>query len=319
MGPRCSREDSHCCLRWPCLHAYLNHKCEVYPRLGTDPTARGIHRMLSKLCCLCGSAHWRGNKSFVRSAPGLFAFSPSVWGSYCLQGLHCLCGVYTIYVGCPAIWVHPVYKVWMVLRSLYEGEHIWTRLIRAMLFKLEIILCLSITMFIGALHCPRKSHIVYGFYIHHRHSVWVLTVTLSQLFSNSIHFSKYILPAYSMTTAYAIYGYSLLFNSDHSHEINRCLLLGRKAMTSQDSVLKSRDITLPTKICIVKTMVFPVVMYRCERWIIKKAECQRFDAFGLWCWRRLLRVPWTARSNQSFLKEINSEYSLEGLMLKLEL
>ena len=105
-----------------------------------------------------------------------------------------------------------------------------------------------------------------------------------------------------------------------SHEIKRHLLLGRKAMTNQDSILKSRDITLLTKICIVKAMVFPVVMYGCESWTIKKAECRRTDAFELWCWRRLSRVSWTARrSNQSILKEINPEYSLEGLMLKLKL
>ena len=105
-----------------------------------------------------------------------------------------------------------------------------------------------------------------------------------------------------------------------SHEIKRHLLLGRKAMTNLDSILKSRDITLPTKVHLVKAMVFPVVMYGCESWAIKKAECQRIDAFELWCWRRLLRVPWTARrSNQSILKEINPEYSLEGLLLKLKL
>ena len=105
-----------------------------------------------------------------------------------------------------------------------------------------------------------------------------------------------------------------------SHEIKRCLLLGRKAMTNLDSALISRDITLLTKVCIVKAMVFPVVMYGCESWTIKKTECQRIDAFELWCWRRLLRVPWTARrSNQSILKEINPEYFLEGLILKLKL
>ena len=105
-----------------------------------------------------------------------------------------------------------------------------------------------------------------------------------------------------------------------SCEIKRHLLLGRKAMTNLDSILKSRDITLLTKVRLVKAMVFPVVMYGCESWTIKKAECQRIDAFELWCWRRLLRVPWTARrSNQSILKEINPEYSLEGLMLKLKL
>ena len=95
-------------------------------------------------------------------------------------------------------------------------------------------------------------------------------------------------------------------------------MLGRIAMTNLDSVLKCRDTTLPTKVCIVKAMVFPVVMYGCESWTIKMTECQRTDAFELWCWRRLLRVPWTTRSNQSILKEINPEYSLEGLMLKLQ-
>ena len=109
-------------------------------------------------------------------------------------------------------------------------------------------------------------------------------------------------------------------DGDCTHEIKRCLLLGRKAMTNLDSVLKSRDITLPTKVHLVKAMVFPVVMYGCESWTVKKAECQRIDAFELWCWRRLLRVPWTTkRSNQSILKEISPEYSLEGLMLKLKL
>ena len=105
-----------------------------------------------------------------------------------------------------------------------------------------------------------------------------------------------------------------------SHEIKRCLLLGRKAMTSPDSILKSRDVILLTKVCIVKPTVFLVVTYRCESWIIKKAECQRTDAFQLWCWRRLLRVPWMARkSNYSILKEINPEYSSEELRLKPKL
>ena len=109
-------------------------------------------------------------------------------------------------------------------------------------------------------------------------------------------------------------------DGDCSHEIKRRLLLGRKTLTNLDSVLKSRDTTLPTKVNPVKAMVFPVVMYGCESWTIKKAECRRIDAFELWCWRRLLRVPWTARrSNQSILKEISPEYSLEGLMLKLKL
>ena len=104
-----------------------------------------------------------------------------------------------------------------------------------------------------------------------------------------------------------------------SHEIKRCLFLGRKAMTNLDSILKIRDIALPTKVCLVKAMVFPVVMYGCESWTIKKAEHWRIDAFELWCWRRCLRVPWTARRiNQSILKEISPEYSLEGLMLKLQ-
>ena len=107
---------------------------------------------------------------------------------------------------------------------------------------------------------------------------------------------------------------------DCSHEIKRHLVLGRKAMTNLDSILKSRDITLPTEVCLVKAMFFPVVMYRSESWTVKKAECRRIDAFELWCWRRLLRVPWTARrSNQWNLKEISPEYSLEGLMLKLKL
>ena len=104
------------------------------------------------------------------------------------------------------------------------------------------------------------------------------------------------------------------------YKVSHCLLLGRKVMTNLDSILKSRDITLPTKVCLVKAMVFPVVTYGCESWTIKKAECRRIDAFELWCWRRLLRVPWTARrSNRSILKEISPGCSLEGLMLKLKL
>ena len=115
-------------------------------------------------------------------------------------------------------------------------------------------------------------------------------------------------------------GSKITADGDCNHEIKRCLLLGRKAMTNLGSILKSRDITLPTKVCLVKAMVFPVVMHGCESWTIKKAECQRIDAFELWCWRRLLRVPWTAgRSNQCILKEISPECSLEGLMLKLRL
>ena len=115
-------------------------------------------------------------------------------------------------------------------------------------------------------------------------------------------------------------GSKITADGDCSHEIKRRLLLGRKVMTNLDGILKSRDITLPTKVCLVKVMVFLVVMYGCESWIIKKTEHQRIDAFELWCWRRLLRVPWIARrSNQSILKEISPERSLEGLMLKLKL
>ena len=115
-------------------------------------------------------------------------------------------------------------------------------------------------------------------------------------------------------------GSKVTADGDCSHEVKRWLLLGRKDMTNLDSILKSRDITLPTKVHLIKAMVFPVVMYGCDSWTIKKAECQRIDTFELWCWRRLLTVPWTARrSNQSILKEISPEYSLEGLMLKLKL
>ena len=116
-------------------------------------------------------------------------------------------------------------------------------------------------------------------------------------------------------TDFTFLGSKITVDSDCSHEIKRHLLLGRKAMTNLDSVLKRRDITLPTKVHIAKAMVFLVFIYRCERWTIKKVEHQRIDAFKLWCCRRLLRVPWTARLNQSSLKKINAEYSLEGLML----
>ena len=120
-------------------------------------------------------------------------------------------------------------------------------------------------------------------------------------------------------TDFIFLGSQITVDGDCSHEIKRRLLLGRKAMINLDSILKSRDITSSTKVCLVKAMVFPVVMNGCESWTIKKAEHQRIDAFELWCWRRLLRVPWTARSNQSILKAISPEYSLEGLMLKLKL
>ena len=121
-------------------------------------------------------------------------------------------------------------------------------------------------------------------------------------------------------TDFIFLGSKVTVDGDCSHEIKSCLLLGRKAMLNLDSVLKSRDITLPTKVCPVKAMFFPVVMYGCESWSIRKTEHQKIDAFELWCWEKTLRVPWTARrSNQSILKEINPEYSLKGLMLKLKL
>ena len=121
-------------------------------------------------------------------------------------------------------------------------------------------------------------------------------------------------------TDFLFLGSKITADGDCSHEIKRCLLLGRKPMANLNSIFKSRDVTLPTNVCLVRTMFFPVVMYGCESWTIKKAERQRIDAFELWCWRRFFRVPWTARrSNRSILKEINPEYSLEGLMLKLKL
>ena len=119
-------------------------------------------------------------------------------------------------------------------------------------------------------------------------------------------------------TSFILGGSKITVDDDCSHEIKRHLLLGRKVITNLDSILKSRDVILPTKVCLVKAMVFPVVMCGCDSWTIKKAECRRIDAFELWCYRRLLKVPWTAkRSNQSILKEISPEYSLEGRMLKL--
>ena len=119
---------------------------------------------------------------------------------------------------------------------------------------------------------------------------------------------------------FIFWGCKITADGDCSHEIKRRLLLGRKVMTNLDSILKSRDITLPTNVCLVKAMVFPEVMYGCESWTVKKAEQQRIGAFELWCWRRLLRVPWIARrSNQSILKEISPGCSLEGLVLKLKL
>ena len=126
--------------------------------------------------------------------------------------------------------------------------------------------------------------------------------------------------AMETVTDFIFWGSKITVDGNCSCEMKRCLLLGGKAMTNLDSILKSRDITSPTKVCLVRVMVFPVVIYGCESWTIKKAECQRIDAFELWCWRRLLKVPWTTRrSNQSILKEISSECSLEELMLKLKL
>ena len=121
-------------------------------------------------------------------------------------------------------------------------------------------------------------------------------------------------------TDFIFLGSKITADGGCSHEIKRCLLLGRKTMTNLDSILKIRDTTLPTKVLIVKAMVFPVVMCQCESWVLMTAECQKIDAFKLWCWRRLLRVPWaSSKSNQSILKEISPEYSLDGLMLKLKL
>ena len=123
-----------------------------------------------------------------------------------------------------------------------------------------------------------------------------------------------------IVTDFIFLGSKITADADCSHEIKRCLLLERKVMTNLDSIFKSRDITLPTKVRLVKAMVFPVVMYGCESWTVKKTECRRIDAFELWCWRRLLRVPWTARrSNQSIVNEICPGFSLEGLMLRLKL
>ena len=137
---------------------------------------------------------------------------------------------------------------------------------------------------------------------------------------SSNHFMANRWETIEAVTDFIFLGSKITADGDCSHEIKRRLFLGRKVMTNLDSILKSRDTTLPTKVHIVKAMVFPVVVYGCESWTIKKAECPRTDAFELWCWRRLLRVPWTARrSNQSILKEIEPEYSLEGLMLKLKL
>ena len=138
----------------------------------------------------------------------------------------------------------------------------------------------------------------------------------------SVPFSSWKIDGETVETVsdFIFLGSKISADGDCSHEIKRRLLLGRKVLTNLDSIFKSRDITLPTKVCLAKAMVFPMVMYGCESWTVKKAECRRIDAFELWCWRRLLRVPWTARrSNQSILKEISPGCSLEGMMLKLKL
>ena len=139
--------------------------------------------------------------------------------------------------------------------------------------------------------------------------------------STALHHLIYTLSLLlEIVTDFIFLGSKITLDNDCSHELKRCLLLGRKAMTNLDRVLKSRDITLPIKVQLVKAMVFPVVMYQCESWTIKKAEHWKTDTFKIWCWRRLLRVPWTTRRpNQSIVEEINPEYSLEGLLLKLKL
>ena len=162
----------------------------------------------------------------------------------------------------------------------------------------------------GLSHCRQTLY-----HLSHQRSPFYLSLLLfGTLFSWQIEGEKV-----EAMTDFIFLDSKITVDGDCSHEIKRSLLLGRKAMTNLDSILKSRDITLLTKVNIIKAMVSPVVMYRCETWTIKKTEHWRIDAFELWCWRRLLRVPWTARrSNQSILKEINPEYSLEGLMLKLQ-
>ncbi|XDA72796.1 hypothetical protein R6Z07M_003069 [Ovis aries] len=148
-----------------------------------------------------------------------------------------------------------------------------------------------------------------------KHNIQKMKITASSLITSWQIDGEMI----ETVTDFIFLGYKITTDGDCRHEIKRCLLLERKPMTNLDSILKSRDITLPTKVCLVKAMVFPAVVYGCDSWTIKKAECRRIDAFELWCWRRLLKVPWTARrSNQSILKEIRPQYSLEGLMVKLK-
>ena len=150
--------------------------------------------------------------------------------------------------------------------------------------------------------------------------ITVLYFIFFSLLASSYYSSFFFLPFIKSQMLTISGGSKITADGDCSHEIKRRLLLGRKVTTNLDSILKSRDITLPTKVHLVKAMVFPVVMYGCESWIVKKAEHRRIDAFELWCWRRLLRVPWTAkRSNQSILKEFSPGCSLEGMMLKLKL
>ena len=146
-----------------------------------------------------------------------------------------------------------------------------------------------------------------------------LNIQNAKIMTQSHHFMANSWGKMETVKEFIFLGSKITAGGDYSHEIKRCLLLGRKAMTNLDSILKSRDFTLPTKVYLVKAMVFLVVMYGCESWTVKKAEHRKIDAFELWCWRKLLRVPWTARrTNQSILKEISPEYSLEGLMLKLK-
>ena len=175
--------------------------------------------------------------------------------------------------------------------------------------------------------CDPMNHSMPGLPIHHQlpeftqtHVHWVSdAIQPSHNISSPITSWQIEGETVDTVADFIFLGSKITADSDCSHEIKRCLLLGRKVKTNLDSILKSRDITLPTKIHLVKAMVFPVVIYECERWTIKKAERRRTDAFELWCWR-LLRVPWSARrSNQSIIKEISPEYSLEGLMLKLKL
>ena len=152
--------------------------------------------------------------------------------------------------------------------------------------------------------------------------LWSLSLLMKTIISNNSQLRKWEIDGETVETVsdFILGGSKITADGDCSHKIKGCLLFGRKVMTNLDSIFKSRDITVPAKVCLVKAMVFPVVMYGCESWTVKKAEHRRSDAFELWCWRRLLRVPWTARrSKQSILKEISPGISLEGMMLQLKL